>query len=60
MIHRVVALAKSYEMLWPITMMCRDFLPAAKHAGLWIIIGCPSQSSQESLYRPEKHGNIGN
>ena len=37
------------------------FLPAAKHAGLWIIIGrCLAsslQSSQGSLYRPEKHGN---
>ena len=40
------------------------FLPAAKHAGLWIIIGrCLSsslQSSQGSVYRPEKHGIIGN
>ena len=34
------------------------------NAGLWIIIGCcccsSCESSQESIYRPEKHGNIGN
>ena len=37
------------------------FLPA-KHAGQWIIIGpvCLLDSSQGSLYRPEKHGIIGN
>ena len=45
-----------------VTKTLEEFLPAAKHAGLWIIIGPivrPSQSSQGSLYRPEKHGNMG-
>ena len=40
-----------------------DFYLRQSNAGQWIIIGRlsvrPLQSSQESIYRPEKHGNIG-
>ena len=44
-----------------------NFYLRRSNAGLWIIIGrrcclsvCLCESSQGSLYRPEKHGNIGN
>ena len=41
-----------------------EFLPAAKQCRSmdhnWPFVVCPFESSQGSLYRPEKHGNIGN